>query len=88
MSENHSNIIMDYVPGGCMGLHQLCDVGIQCPFKHSIKRSFHKSIVHDVLERIEKNKPMLAVDKQIKSVCDQSIIWLWNANNMVNNKTQ
>ena len=63
MSENHSNFIMDYVPGGCTGLHQLCDVGIQHPFKHSIKRSYHESIIRDMLERIEKDEPLLVVDK-------------------------
>ena len=40
-----------------------------------------------MLERIEKDKPLLVVDKQIKSVHDQSITWLWNAYNVVNNQT-
>jgi hypothetical protein len=29
MHIKHSNIIIDFVPGGCMGVHQPCDVGIQ-----------------------------------------------------------
>jgi hypothetical protein len=54
MSQNHNNIILDYVPGGCTGLHQPCDVGMQRPFKHSVKRSYHESIIQDMLRRIEK----------------------------------
>jgi hypothetical protein len=29
MKTNHPNIILDFVPGGCTGLWQACDVGIQ-----------------------------------------------------------
>ncbi len=29
MHTNHPNIIVDFVPGGCTGVHQPCDVGIQ-----------------------------------------------------------
>jgi DDE superfamily endonuclease len=86
MSQNHDNIILDYVPGGCTGLHQPCDVGIQRPFKHSVKQSYHESIVQEMLARIEKNEPVLAVDKRIKIVWDQSVTWLWNTYNVVNNK--
>ena len=37
MKGNHPTIIIDFVPGGCTGVHQLCDVGIQCPFKSLTK---------------------------------------------------
>jgi hypothetical protein len=39
MKANHPNIILDYIPGGCTGIAQPCDVGIQRPFKLSVKRS-------------------------------------------------
>lgn len=29
MCVNHPNIILDFIPGGCTGVHQPCDVGIQ-----------------------------------------------------------
>jgi hypothetical protein len=29
MKEYHPWIILDFVPGGCTGVHQPCDVGIQ-----------------------------------------------------------
>ena len=31
METNFTNIILNYVPGGCTGLHQPCDVGIRAP---------------------------------------------------------
>src|ERR1700678_2935326 len=86
MRQNHNNIIVDYIPGGFTGLHQPTDVGMQRPFKHSVKRSYHKSIVQDMLRRIEKKEPVLTVDKRIKTVRDQSVTWLWNAYNVVNDK--
>jgi hypothetical protein len=84
MSQKHDDIIVDFVPGGCTGLAQPCDVGMQRPFKHSIKRSYHESIVQYMLARIENNEPDLAVDKRIKTIRDQSVTWLWNAYNAVN----
>ncbi|KAF8808293.1 hypothetical protein BYT27DRAFT_7097258 [Phlegmacium glaucopus] len=59
---------------------------MQRPFKHSIKQSYHEFIVQDMLEWIEKNEPVLAVDKRIKTVRDQSVTWLWNAYNAVNSQ--
>ena len=40
-----------------------------------------------MLEQIERDEPLLVVDKRIKSVHDQSVTWLWNAYNVVNNQT-
>jgi hypothetical protein len=37
MRTHHPTIILDYVPGGCTGVLQPCDVGIQRPLKLSIK---------------------------------------------------
>ncbi|KIK33737.1 hypothetical protein CY34DRAFT_99092, partial [Suillus luteus UH-Slu-Lm8-n1] len=37
MKNKHPTIILNYVPGGCMGLFQPCDVGIQHIFKHLLK---------------------------------------------------
>ena len=86
MSANYSYIILDFVPGGCTGLHQPCDVGIQRPFKQSIKRSYHEGIVEDMLEQIDNDLPIALVDKRLKTVCDRSVIWLWNTYNSINNK--
>jgi hypothetical protein len=62
MKQNHPNIILDYVPGGCTGVHQPCDVGIQRPFKLSAKRSYHEDIVDKMFSQLENDAKVLAID--------------------------
>ena len=68
MSENYSNIILDYVPGGCTGLTQPCDIGIQHPFKLSLKRSYHECVVNGMLQQIDNNDPSLFFGTKVGSV--------------------
>jgi len=84
MSKQYSNITLDYVPGGCTGLHQPCDVGIQRPFKQSLKRSYHEAVVKEMIKKIGQNLEVLTIDKCIKTLRDRSVAWLWNAYNTVN----
>lgn len=39
MKKNYPWIIINYVPGGCTRLAQPCDVGIQRPLKHAMRRT-------------------------------------------------
>lgn len=39
MVTEHPNIQLEYVPGGCTGIWQACDVEIQRVFKHAIYRA-------------------------------------------------
>ena len=84
MKKNHPTIILDYVPGGCTGLHQPCDVGIQWLFKHSIKRSYHEAVVEEMMKQIKVGE-VITIDKCLHTLCDRSTGWLWNAFNTVNN---
>lgn len=87
MAENHPNIILDYVPGGCTGVHQPCDTGIQRPFKHSIKRSYHEAVVEEMVKQIEEEADVIAIDKRLASLRDCSVAWLWNAQKCIGNET-
>ena len=62
MKGNHPTIIIDFVPGGCTGVHQPCDVGIQRPFKSSTKRSYHEDIVEEMLAQLDKDPDNLTID--------------------------
>ena len=84
MSENYPTIILDYVPGGCTGLTQPCDVGIQRPFKLSLKRSYHESVVNEMLQQIDSNDPNVFFDTKIGKLRNGSVTWLWNAYRAVN----
>jgi hypothetical protein len=44
MHKNHPNILLDYMPGGCTGVHQPCNVGIQRPLKLSIRKLYHEDM--------------------------------------------
>ena len=82
----HPNIILDFMPGGCTGVHQPCDVGIQCPLKLLAKRSYHKDVVQEMLVQIDKKSEIFTIDDWIMILQNQSVRWLWNAYNSVNKK--
>jgi hypothetical protein len=85
MSENYSNIILDFVPGGCTGLTQPCDVGIQRPLKLSLKRSYHESeVTNEMLQQIDNNDPTLFFNTKVGKLRNASVTWLWNAYRAVN----
>jgi hypothetical protein len=65
MHNHHGNIILDYVPGGCTSIAQPCDVGIQRPFKLSIKCSYHEDVVMEILEQLNTNVSPIIVDTRL-----------------------
>jgi hypothetical protein len=86
MSTHHPTIILDYVPGGCTGIHQPCDVGIQRPLKLSIKKSYHEDIVQDLMLQAKNGNSSPMLKEGIKDLRDRTPRWLWNAYNALNNK--
>jgi hypothetical protein len=81
---HHPNIILDFVPGGCTGVWQACDVGIQRIFKHSLKRSYHEDIVAAILKQIDDDVDAIELDKRLGILRDQSVAWLWKAHQTLN----
>ncbi|KAG2344250.1 hypothetical protein BDR05DRAFT_882745 [Suillus weaverae] len=65
MKNNHPTIILNYVPGGCTGLFQPCDVRIQHLFKHSLKHSYHSDVVQELLEQLACKGSHFVVNKWI-----------------------
>src|SRR4051794_40002629 len=55
MHTTHPTILIDFVPGGCTGIVQPCDVGIQCPFKHITNQAFHEDIINVTLIQIDQH---------------------------------
>ena len=85
MRNHHPNIVIDFVPGGCTGVHQPCDVGIQRPLKLSLRRSYHEDIVNEVFLQVEKGVALM-IDDRIGVLHNRSVRWLWNAYQTVNEK--
>jgi hypothetical protein len=73
MGEHHLRICLDFVPGGCTGVHQPCDVGIQRPFKLSVKRSYHEDIVKEILAQMDKGKTTLKIDDRLPVLRNRSV---------------
>jgi hypothetical protein len=83
MKTHHPNIIIDFVPGGCTGVWQACDVGIQRIFKHSLKRLYHEDVVAAILKQIDDDVE-IKVDKKLGVLRDQSVSWMWKAHQTLN----
>lgn len=79
MKKTHPNIIVHYVPAGCTGVFQPCDVGMQRIMKHSLKRSCHRDVVDEILTQVDGGKPNITVDKTIGVLRDRTVSWLWDA---------
>lgn len=84
MKKTHPTIILDYVPGGCTGQFQPCDIEIQCVFKHSLKRSYHADVVQEISDQFSKGMEHIIVDKRLAVLCNRSVTWLWDAFKTVN----
>ena len=80
VNQQHPTIILDYVPGGCTGDAQPCDVGIQRPFK----LSYHEDIVNEVLHHLDSGRPLTSLDTRMPTLRDHSPRWLWNAYQAIN----
>jgi DDE superfamily endonuclease len=78
LDENYSWIIYLFVPGGCTGIAQPCDVGIQRPLKLSIKHSQHADVVDEMLGYLEKgtDPANLRIDTCVGILQDRAVGWL------------
>jgi hypothetical protein len=79
-------ITLDFVPGGCTGVAQPCDVGIQRPLKLSIRRCQQDDLVEEVKHKLDHNgnESVVVLDKTIGTLRNRSVKWLLDAHNEVN----
>ncbi len=86
MRKHHSNIIVQYVPAGCTGVFQPCDVGIQRILKHSLKRSYHRDVVDDISEQLDKGTVKIVLDRKLGQLRNSAVRWTWEAFETLNKK--
>lgn len=79
MKKNHPTIIVLFVPGGCTGVFQPCDVGMQRIFKLVCKKAYHADVVDSILQQIDAKATVIHLDKNIGILRDRSVGWLWLA---------
>jgi hypothetical protein len=65
VNDNYPWIELHFVPGGCTGLFQPCDVGIQRPFKQAIKRAQLADIVNSTIEHLRVNEDPAALELDV-----------------------
>ncbi|CEL59119.1 hypothetical protein RSOLAG1IB_12252 [Rhizoctonia solani AG-1 IB] len=78
ISNNHPWIILMFVPGGCTGLFQACDVGLQRVFKAAIQSASHIDIVEETVNALKTGIPPERVrnDQTIGTLRNRSVNWL------------
>jgi hypothetical protein len=88
MKKAHPTIIMCFVPGGCTGLWQPLNVGIQCVLKQSMKQSVHKDIITEATTQLKSRMPVteLKLDTTLPTLQNLSVQWLVNAYHDINNQ--
>ena len=86
MRENYPWILMQYVPGGCTGIIQLCDVGIQWIFKHTMKKTTVSHIVKEIVVHLNNNKDpgMIMLTKTVGVLRNWSVEWLVKGYQVIN----
>ena len=84
MYTKHPTILIDFVLGGCTGVAQPCDVGIQRLFKHITNQCFMEDIVNLSLTKIDSGEKSFNIDHGIGTLRDASVRWLWKAYESLN----
>lgn len=72
MKSRYPWIVVLYAPGGCTGLVQPCNVGIQRPLKHAMQQTAHEHIVRKTREKLEAgaDAATITLEKRIGVLCD------------------
>jgi hypothetical protein len=84
MRTNHPTILIDFVPGGCTGVAQPCDVGIQRLFKHTTNRAYLEDVVAAILTQIDGKTEKITFDDHLPILRDASVRWMWLAYQALN----
>jgi hypothetical protein len=86
MKENYPWITLEFVVGGCTGIWQPCNTGIQRPLKLSIKHQQQEGITNEVLVQLEKGiaPEDVMFDLTLGHLCDCTVSWLVAAFHEIN----
>ena len=86
MKKKHPTIIVLFVPGGCTGVWQPLDVGIQRVLKLSMKRAAHRDVVAEVQQQLATGVEVIKVDVTVGCLRNRSVGWIVNAIREIDNK--
>ena len=77
---------MRYIPGGCTGIFQPCDVGIQRILKHAMKKTALSHIVKETVAHLNNNEDpgTILLTKAVKVLRNRLVEWLVNGYKAIN----
>jgi hypothetical protein len=86
MGNNYPWIIILYVPGGCTGPFQVCDVGLQRILKLAIRQASHSDVVQETLTALESGISPEAIinDRSLPTLHNCSVNWLLKGFHAIN----
>ena len=86
MGDNYPWILVRYVPGGCTGIFQPCDVGIQRILKHAMKKTALSHIVKETVALLDNNEDpgTILLTKTVGVLRNRSVEWLVNGYKAIN----
>ena len=76
MKKKHKAVIIIFVPGGCTGIWQPLDVGIQRVMKLCIKCSAHCDIVNEVMAQMASGKTDITIDTTLGTLRNRTVDWI------------
>lgn len=81
IKEDHPEVIVLFVPAGCTGIFQPCDVGLQRLFKHNVKRSASCFFVDAVQKEREQGVASsdIRLPTSLPKLRDATPVWIQNA---------
>ncbi|KZO97062.1 hypothetical protein CALVIDRAFT_457934, partial [Calocera viscosa TUFC12733] len=74
-------ILLQFVPGGCTGVTQPADTGMQRPLKNIIRKAALEDVVHETQQKLQAGiaPEELRVDVTIATLCNRTVAWLKKA---------
>jgi hypothetical protein len=89
MRDTYPWIVLDFIPGGCTGIWQPMDVGLQQPFKACIKHLQNEDAVLETMEQLDMvgnvEDNTLKLDETIGTLRDRSVGWFVGAMDRIQN---
>lgn len=81
MKTKHPSIITIFVPGGCTGIWQPLDVGIQRVMKQSMRRSSHRDLVAEATASLAtaQDPSEVRITKKVGVLRDRAVGWIVDA---------
>ncbi|KAG9118713.1 hypothetical protein FRC07_006641 [Ceratobasidium sp. 392] len=87
MAKTYPWIVIHYVPGGCTGQFQACDLLVNRALKIAIQQACHADIVEETTNALRSGvSPRdVCLDTTLKTLRNRSVRWMVLAHNAINN---